>query len=202
MTDRPGHHETVLDVGAIGLAKTYAIALLDAADDSGARIGDVHQQVSQLGDLLAGIPELFNPLLSANDLQQILARALQGNVHPVVSAFVSILVRRGRLVLLPAIANQLRRLKDRRDGKVQVVLTTAYPLTDEQQASVQDALEKSMRSAIALYRRVDPTLVGGAKVTVDGRTYDASIASGLHEIKQRTLSRLKEQRRKNTYENE
>ncbi len=195
MTDQPGHHDTVLDVGDIGLAKTYAIALLDAAEDGGARLDEVHQQVSQLGDLLASMPELFDPLLPAQSLQDILSRALAGNVLPVVNAFVSILVRRGRLTLLPAIAQQLKRLHDRRDGKVEVILTTAHPLSDDQQITVKDKLEKSMKSTITLYRRVDPSLVGGAKVTVDGRTYDASVASGLRDIKQQSLSRLREQRR-------
>jgi F0F1-type ATP synthase delta subunit len=107
MTDLPAHHETVLDVGDLGLARTYAIALLDAAQEGSARIDDVRQQVSALGELISTMPELLDPLLPVHELQQALAGALVDRVLPVVSAFVSILTGRGRLSLLPAIGGEL-----------------------------------------------------------------------------------------------
>jgi F-type H+-transporting ATPase subunit delta len=194
MTDLPAHHETVLDVGDLGLARTYAIALLDAAQEGSARIDDVRQQVSALGELISTMPELLDPLLPVHELQQALAGALVDRVLPVVSAFVSILTGRGRLSLLPAIGGELKRLQDHRDGKVEVVLVTAHPLNDEQVGTVKAKLEKSIKAPIVLARRVDPTMVGGAKVTVDGRTYDASLATGLRDIKQHAIHRLRERR--------
>jgi F-type H+-transporting ATPase subunit delta len=69
--------------------------------------------------------------------------------------------------------------------KMNVVVTSATPLTAAQTSKLVQAIEqKHSAFAIELTQKLDPQLLGGLKVKVAGQLLDASIASTLQKLAQ------------------
>ena len=62
------------------------------------------------------------------------------------------------------------------------------PLTAEQEKRLTAALEKKTGKTIVLTSRVDPSLVGGMRVEMDGKRYDNTVASKMEHLRRALLS--------------
>ena len=62
-------------------------------------------------------------------------------------------------------------------------MTTAIPLTDAQATSLGSALRTALGKDPQIETRVDPAILGGVKVRVGSRLYDASLKSKLDSLK-------------------
>src|SRR5436305_291132 len=90
--------------------------------------------------------------------------------------------RKGRLGSLRAIAAGYRAaLRDLR-GWMDVHVRTAVPLTDPLRARLTEALAASTSRKPALIEQVDPAVIGGLIIQIEGRKIDASLASRLHPL--------------------
>ena len=95
----------------------------------------------------------------------------------------------GRLGQLRAIAESYRAaLRDLR-GWVDVKVRSAVPLDDAQRGRLQEVLAASTGRKPALIERVDPALIGGIVVEVEGKKFDASVASRLQDLSEALLAR-------------
>ena len=188
---------TVMDPTEATLAARYAEALLGTLDRTAAE--EVAEQLEQLAALVGqidGADEFFSagPLDTARR-GEIMTGALSGRVHPSVEAFVGVLAQRGRLSLLAQAGAAFRRGLDRREGKVEIVVTTAIPLSDEQRTFVVEMLTDAIGSPVVLTARVDRKLLGGAVVHVGDRAYDASLRRHLDKLQHRLAESLGKARR-------
>jgi len=61
-------------------------------------------------------------------------------------------------------------------------IITAMPLSDTQLRSVVERFEKKLGQGVSFTQAVDPSLIGGVIVDIDGRLYDVSIKSQLAAI--------------------
>jgi ATP synthase F1 delta subunit len=180
----PTHHETVMDPTADRLAMVYAEALLAAvpredADALGQGLADVAEMLCGIDGLEQLIQTGGMPRAKATKLFD---DALADRVPEPIRALVASLNRRGRLGLLGAIARQFVRAADRQAGKVEATLMSAQPLTDVQRAQAIERLSSLLDAPIVLHARVDPRLIGGAMVEVEGVTYDASVRTQLQKL--------------------
>jgi F-type H+-transporting ATPase subunit delta len=97
--------------------------------------------------------------------------------------------RKGRLSSLRAIAEAYRvALRDLR-GWMDVHVRTAVPLSEPLRQRLIQALAASTSRKPALIEHVDPSVVGGLVVEVEGRKIDASVASRLHGLSEALLAR-------------
>jgi len=69
------------------------------------------------------------------------------------------------------------------DGVVTADLTTASELDSELIGRIKSKFEQKTNSSIEMTTSVDPDLIGGFIFTIDGKQYDASIASKLSSFK-------------------
>ncbi|HMC49441.1 MAG TPA: F0F1 ATP synthase subunit delta, partial [Solirubrobacterales bacterium] len=79
-------------------------------------------------------------------------------------------------------------LRDLR-GWVDVHVRTAVPLDDAQRTRLQDAMAASTGRKPALIERIDPSLIGGLVVDVEGKKFDASVASRLQDLSEALRAR-------------
>ncbi|MGH7751137.1 MAG: F0F1 ATP synthase subunit delta, partial [Candidatus Dormibacteria bacterium] len=57
------------------------------------------------------------------------------------------------------------------------------PMTGDQTAALETALRATLGKSPAIQTRVDPAILGGLKVQVGSRLYDASLKSKLDSMK-------------------
>lgn len=99
-----------------------------------------------------------------------------------------LLLRRGRIELLPRVAREFQLLDDRRQGVVEAFATSAAPLGPEELRALTAKLEQLTGGRVALDHRVDPTLVGGLVVRVGDRLIDGSVRGRLERLRNRLVS--------------
>jgi F-type H+-transporting ATPase subunit delta len=122
---------------------------------------------------------LDNPRLGAAQKASLLLDIAGERLDEDGRSFLRVLAEAGRVALLPEIATLFDILKDRTEGAARAEIETAFPLTDEQLADLRAALERRFGKRIDASVRVNPDLIGGARVTVGDNVIDASVQARL-----------------------
>lgn len=176
------------------LARPYAQAVFDLAREAGEL-----QQWSQflgLAALLVTEPEMRRLLRAPRaDLARLVAiitdicREQLGNRAPFDAGerslganFLRVLVDNGRLGLLPEIAARFNELKTEAENALEVTLTSATAISEEQRARIEQALARRFGRQIRLSVQLDPALIGGARLQVGDRVIDGTVRTGLDKL--------------------
>ena len=170
------------DVGA-----RYAQALFELAEAAGALpaveadltgLEAARQESGELRRFLA------SPTFTAEQKGKALAAiAVKGKAHPLTRKFLGLLSANGRASALPAVVAAFRRLAAEKRGAVAAEVVTALPLTSAQAKAVATALRTALGKDPEITTRVDPAILGGLKVRVGSRLFDASLKSKLDSLK-------------------
>jgi F-type H+-transporting ATPase subunit delta len=123
--------------------------------------------------------------------EAIVRRLFEGRVHPLVSSFLLLLVRKQREGLAPAVVAAYTALVDEREGVVEARVRAARPLSPEQAEKMRAELETITGRAVRLHLAVDPTLLGGVVVRVGDRVYDGNLRHQLDLLHDQFESRAK-----------
>lgn len=172
------------------VATRYARALQELAVEQG-QTEAWGAEVDRLVQIVSA-PELADRLLSPQlpdraRLEAVTAIGEKLGLSFPLRSFAVVVARHGRLADLPAIAQAYQRLLDQRLGRARATVTFALPPTDAQVAAVSAALEAITGKKIIATVAVDGSLLGGLMAEVEGRTYDASLATAM-TLMQRQLS--------------
>jgi F-type H+-transporting ATPase subunit delta len=165
----------------------YALALFGLAVETGV----VDQVRADLNGLSAMIGEsadlrraLASPAISSEDKGKALdALAKQAGFQAVTLKFLGFLAQNRRAAALAAVIASFRKLDDKRRGVVAAQVTTAVALTDAQRQRLAAALSQALGKAPEITTAVDPSILGGVKVRVGSRLYDASLKTRLDSLK-------------------
>jgi F0F1-type ATP synthase delta subunit len=99
--------------------------------------------------------------------------------------FVDLLVEKGRVALIPAIARSYRSLLDREAGIERASLVSARPLPSETVESIRGAWKKASGASKVEFTVVqDPALIGGFVLRTDSVRYDWSVAGRVKRLGQ------------------
>lgn len=182
---------TVLEDIAPELTRTYADAFLNAAQSQGGADAAVDELQELIEDVWRARPEfaqlLSSPSVPAHRKDEILEQAFEGRAMPVVSNFLRVLNRHGRMDLLPAIAAAARARLDVRHGRKRATVRTAVPLDDGQVGAIRDRLRSMLAGEPVVRLEVDPSLIGGLVVQVGDDVFDASVATQLDRLRRRLI---------------
>jgi F-type H+-transporting ATPase subunit delta len=107
---------------------------------------------------------------------------LRDGPKSVGAGFLKVLAENHRLGALPDILARFEALKADAERTLDVTLTSASAVSDEQQKRIIDALNKRFGRQIRLAVRLDPTLIGGARLQVGDRVIDGSVRTGLDKL--------------------
>jgi len=169
------------------VAGRYAQALFDLAKDQGST-KPVEADVKSLKSALADSRDLRilieSPAFSSDDKGKGLAAiAAKAAFHETTRKFLGLLAANGRASALPAVIQAFEKLAADARGEVQAQVVTALPLTSAQAEGVAQALRQALGKAPQIETRVDPAILGGIKVRVGSRLFDASLRSKLDSLK-------------------
>jgi F-type H+-transporting ATPase subunit delta len=183
---------TVFDEASVELARTYATALLDAAGADAEPVLDELEEI--VSDVLVAQPKfaelLASPAVPMAEKDRVLVEVFEGRALPIVSNFLRVLNRHGRLGVLAAITTQARVDWDRKQGRRRVTVRSAVPLDDGQRAVLQGKLSALIGGATPQVKlEIDPSLIAGLVVQVGDDVYDASVRTRLKRLRDRLLER-------------
>lgn len=170
------------DVGA-----RYAQALFDLAKD-GDSITAIEADLKTLKAMLAESTDLRRLLPSPvfkSDVKGkvLLALADAGAFNATTKKFLGFLSQNQRVSALPSIITSFEQLSAAHRGVVTAEVVTAMKMTAVQTKAVAAALQKALGKAPEIETRIDPSILGGIKVRVGSRLFDASLRSKLDSLK-------------------
>jgi F-type H+-transporting ATPase subunit delta len=143
-----------------------------------------------LGDFAAAIAEtpelravLKNPQIDTAAKAGILAD-LAGDDDPLFRNFLLVVAEKGRAGELEEIAAEFERLMAREERRLDVELTTARELTDDEAREILEQIERAAGRKVEATRSVDPALLGGIVLQAGSYRADASIRGRLERLRQ------------------
>lgn len=175
------------DSKATDVSARYALALFELAKDAG-EIAAVETDLKALKAMSAESADLRNvmvsPVFNADAKARVLAAlAERGEFHAITRKFLGFLAAQRRVGALAAVIRSFEALSAAHRGVVSAQVTTAVPLTAAQAKGLQAALRLSLGKDPEIETRVDPAILGGLKVRVGSRLFDASLKSKLDSLK-------------------
>ena len=165
----------------------YAKALFDLASET-KQIAAVEADLKSLKAALAESKDLRvlvgSPAFGAADKGKGLAAiAAKANFSDTTAKFLGLLAANGRASLLASVITGFEALASKARGAVSAQVTTAVPLSAAQSKGVAAALRQALGKDPEIETRVDPAILGGIKVRVGSRLFDASLKSKLDSLK-------------------
>jgi F-type H+-transporting ATPase subunit delta len=174
------------------IPRRYARAIFAIAVDLG-NFELLGRQLSELAALWKDSPDLRetleNPVFKLSQKRAVL-QGVMPRLAPArqVQSLALLLLERGRIALLPAVARAFEEMCDEKLGRVRAVVKSAKPLDIASETEVRKALERRTGKKVILTTEVDPSLIGGVIAQVAGLELDGSVSSRLSAIRQRLLN--------------
>lgn len=176
-----------------GAARRYARALLEVAlprhEDAA-----VAQELREAVAVLEGHPDLLNvlthPAVSAERKRALVEAVWRKSPSALVQRLLQLLASRERIALLPEVARSYIEHWNAHRGVVTAEVLAAVELSAEQTRRLAEALGRAAGGRVVeLQSRLDPSLVGGVVVRMEGRVYDASVRGRLRALRRHLLGR-------------
>jgi F-type H+-transporting ATPase subunit delta len=127
---------------------------------------------------------LTHPRISSEEKYTFLQKAFGEHIHQDLLGFMRLVVSKNReAFLLPALNKLVEMIKThQRQTTARVV--SAVPLTDAQATQLTAALAKKLNKKVDVTVLVDPSVIAGISIHVDGYFLDRTVKSMLKDMKE------------------
>ncbi len=174
------------------IAERYANALSAALPDDG-DIERASASLLQISELFSTHHELHsclaNPAIEVHLREQVLDEILNRlGADRAVARLVHELMERGRMAVLSKTAGCFEDIVDERLNRVSARVTTATPLSAEQQERLKDKLSEHTGKTARLKCDVDPGLIGGVVARIGWELIDDSVRTRLARLKEALIA--------------
>lgn len=166
----------------------WATAFLQAAQEQGLDQA-VFEDVQGLRVLFKEAPEILealgNPKLSRRQAQEIIRKQLTGKIQALTIHLLLLMLDRRRWDVMEDILAEIVEIHERRTDGKDVVITTARPIKDDEQKTLEATLYPAFDDFADFEFKVDPKIIGGLVVEWEGQRADGSIRRQLENMKKR-----------------
>jgi F-type H+-transporting ATPase subunit delta len=121
--------------------------------------------------------------------REALERALQDRYSNLFFNFLLLIVHKGRYDVITDMVRAFDDLYERHHRRVRALAITAVPMDTKLADDLRNKLTKSLRMEIELENRVDPNILGGLVLNIDGKVMDGSIKQQLERLRAEFLGR-------------
>jgi F-type H+-transporting ATPase subunit delta len=174
------------------LAERYAAALADVALERNAA-PQVKTELTAFAGVMTESPELrqllANPAVARSGKHAVIEKLAEMlGVSRTMRNFMLLLVDHRRATLLPEIESAYQALLDAKLGLTRAEISSGAELPDAEREDLIRALERMTGGTVEAHYRVDPALVGGARVRIGSTIYDGSVRAQLDRLRSRLAS--------------
>ena len=140
------------------------------------------RKIASLGEDARLVAFLESPKFHFDDKAKLLSERL-GDINPLALNLVYLLVTRGRLNMVDAIAEEYQRRLDNYRGIEQAEVTTAVAIDDEDKQRLAGHLGAVVGKKVVLKAEVNSSLIGGIIARVGGKLLDGSTRGKLEALR-------------------
>jgi ATP synthase F1 delta subunit len=175
---------------ALTVATAYGTALFEAARDR-AKMEIVAEELEALDRIFREEPLFFelvcSPSIDASGKKASLDRVLRGKVSEELMNFLFILIDKRRIGQFRRIVRAYRKQMDDSMNVSAGMIYSVEPLSEDRLKQFETETGKLLRKSVKLENLLDPALVGGVRIFIEGKLIDASIRKQLDELKERLM---------------
>ena len=129
----------------------------------------------------------YNPHIAYAQKCEIIDRVAKGYFCEETRNFLKLLLEKGRIEFVIGICDYVRATYSR-NGAVDALLRTSYPVDTDVLKTVKAALESRMRKKMNLYLELDPDLLGGMQIRIGNTIIDGSVKRHLSDLKEKLMN--------------
>ena len=168
----------------ITLARPYARAAFEHARVAGelAQWQDALEQLAAVTRDHKVSVMLKSPSQTAQQRAENLAALIGDSLPASVVNLLMIMADNGRLSLLPEVAALFEQFKQAVESTVTVVVTSAYPLSDDETRVLSETMTSKLDRSVTLTSETDSSLLGGAIIRADDLVIDGSVRGRLDKL--------------------
>ena len=173
------------------IARNYAEALLALAR----RAGDLPGWGAMISDVSDALQRdetlrlfLESPRITAEQKNEVLARAFQDRMPTLFVRFLQAVVSHNRQRLIPEIAIQYHDIVDEIENRVHAHVTVAREPDPATQSTIAAGISRAFGKTVVPHFLVRPDILGGVVVRVGDVVMDGSVRNRLRTLRQRMLA--------------
>lgn len=168
-------------------SKDYAAALFSLTCEERAEekvMAAMEQMDVRLREHPAFAAILFSPTLPTAERERLLQEVLPRNGQDLLLPFFLFFCKGERASHFHECVEEYRRLLQRKNHVTVAMATFALPPTASELSALQSTLKRTHGGEILLEHRVDPSILGGVILEMEGRITDGSLRRRLQSIKE------------------
>lgn len=173
------------------VSSAYAKSLLELAQEK-YEINQVYEDMQLISATFDGSTELRHvaqsPIVSSLKKVDIFSQIFSSKVTPLTISFIKLLSAKGREAALYGISKEYIAQYKSMHGIQPAEVTTAVAIDSILEQQISNFLSKISDKKLEITSKVDPSIIGGFKVTTGGVQYDASVKSKLLKFKNQFTS--------------
>jgi F-type H+-transporting ATPase subunit delta len=166
------------------IARPYAEAAFAVARDENQL--DAWSDALSLIAAIAEDPQVAgrigNPNIPRESLEALILSVVGEALPQGVVNLVKTVTANDRLVILPEVARMFEQLRASQQGVRNVLVRSAFPLTEAEQAELLTALKAHFGAEVELSVEEDSALIGGVEVRADDVVIDGSVRGRLQQL--------------------
>ena len=169
-----------------GVARRYAQALFGAAEKAG-RADAILGDLESLEKLIERDPSLMRFLSSPREVDRnkeaVIEKLFGERTDRLVVRLLLLLLRKGRILHLRDVIAAYRALLEQERGIVAARVVTAVSLGEDLGNRLRAELERISGKRVRIEAAIDPRIIGGLVVMMEGRIYDRSVRHELDRLR-------------------
>lgn len=170
---------------APALARPYAKAAFDYAQQAKDTTGWETRMEALSQAVTHAAPQLLrSPDLKPAQVKEVLDSAMDKlGMTQAEKNFVNVLIDNKRLSILPWVHEEFVKLHKNSENIIDVTITSAFEVTKQQLEKLTASIEKKFNIKAAPTIKIDPSLIGGVRIQMGDKVYDASLKGKLDRLK-------------------
>ena len=165
----------------------YALALFSLAKEKNLQnsvLKDCEFILSEFRETGELFTVIKNPTINKEIKKNLFTKAFSQNIQPITMDFISLLLKKGRESILPAILEKYNALHNKEKNIIVAELISSKNLENSLVETIKDKL--SVLGSVTLKKTLNPQLIGGVIIKIGDLLYDASVKKQIMNVK-RTL---------------
>ncbi|MFQ5488544.1 MAG: F0F1 ATP synthase subunit delta [Gammaproteobacteria bacterium] len=123
-----------------------------------------------------------NPKVGDEQLRGIFLDIGGERLDQAATALIDLLIENRRLDILPEIAALYESYRAEAEKVVQAEVISAFPVSDEQQSAIAEALKQRLGREVTIESKTDQSLIGGAIIRAGDMVIDGSVTGHLDRL--------------------
>ncbi len=169
---------------------TYGKALFDASEDLN-KTDIIQNDLNELVEAIKANPDFFSvlksPAISNDEKKDVILKIFKGQLDETLIDFVCLLIDKSRVGSFLGIAKEFGKCVEEEKGIIGGVIYSPVAIPEAKLKKFEQQTGTLLKKNVGLKNEIDPSLIGGVKIYVDGKLIDASIRRKLDDLKEQLL---------------